>query len=85
MRSLRLLLGVLALGLGLGTALGLTTAPLAADTASEVAIEAADPDGFGHIDDMGTYKFCHCGPETECYPCANWPPKTGGTEVAAGD
>ena len=69
--NLRFLLAVLALGLGLGTAMGLSTAPLAAADAV-----APIPAGFGHIDDMGTYKFCHCGPERECYPCANWPPAT---------
>ena len=67
----RLLLAVLALGLGLGTAMGLSTSPLSAAAATEPA-----PAGFGHIDDMGTYKFCHCGPERECYPCAAWPPST---------
>jgi hypothetical protein len=71
---LRFLLAVLALGLGLGTALGFSTSPLAAETA--IAVDVPAEDGFGHIDDMGTYKFCHCGPEKDCYPCANWPPKT---------
>lgn len=79
MKHLRFLLGVLALGLGLGTFMGLSTSPLAAAAATEPA-----PAGFGHIDDMGTYKFCHCGPERECYPCATWPPKTdASTETSA--
>jgi hypothetical protein len=68
---LRFLLAVLALGLGLGAAAGLSTSPLSAATADLLA-----PTGFGHIDDMGTYKFCHCGVERACYPCANWPPST---------
>ena len=68
-KHLRFLLAVLALGSGLGAAMGLSTSPLAAAAATEPA-----PAGFGHIDDMGTYKFCHCGVERECYPCANWPP-----------
>ena len=70
---LRFLFAVLALGLGLGTAMGLSTSPLAAAAAGTA--EPA-PSGFGHIDDMGTYKFCHCGIERACYPCANWPPST---------
>lgn len=73
---LRFLLAVLALGLGLGTAAGISTSPLSAATAEPA------PAGFGHIDDMGTYKFCHCGVEKACYPCANWPPSTGPAEPA---
>ncbi len=79
-RHLRFLLAVLALGLGLGTVMGLSTSPLAAAEASDVVVGPTNP-ATGHIDDMGTYKFCHCGPPYECYPCANWPPKT--TEVSS--